>query len=208
MFDYLREPDAIRRESTLRVRAATDLGRLPPALHATAIRLVHACAMPEVVAELAWGGDPVATGRAALAAGAPLLCDCEMLASGVTRAALPRANRVTCALRDPGVAERARAEGITRSAAAVDSWDTELGGALVAIGNAPTALFRLLERLAGGAPAPACILAFPVGFVGAAESKLALIEQAGAIPYLTLRGRLGGSALAAAAVNSLGLGAP
>jgi len=208
MFDYLREPDAIRRESTARVRAATDLGHLPPALHETAIRLVHACAMPKIVADLAWGGDPVAAGRAALAAGAPVLCDCEMLASGVTRAALARANRVECTLHALSVPETAHARGITRSAAAVDFWGDDLAGALVAIGNAPTALFRLLERLAEGAPVPACILAFPVGFVGAAESKQALIEHTGAIPYLTLRGRLGGSALAAAAVNSLGLGAP
>jgi precorrin-8X/cobalt-precorrin-8 methylmutase len=201
--DYLRDPAEIYRRSFELVRAETDLSGLPADLAGVAQRLVHACGMPEIVADLAWRGDPAAAGRAALAAGAPVLADCRMVAEGVTRARLPADNRVICRLNEPEVPELARAQGTTRSAAALELWGDDLAGAVVAIGNAPTALFRLLEMLAEGAPRPAVILAFPVGFVGAAESKEALIAAASEVPYLTLRGRRGGSALAAAAVNAL-----
>lgn len=206
-FDYIRDPAEITRRSFEILRAECDVSHLPPGLAAVALRLVHACGMPEIVADLAWGGDPAAAGRAALAAGAPVLADGRMAADGVTRAFLPADNAVLCTLDAPEVAQRARSAGITRAAAAVDLWPPHLAGAVVAIGNAPTALYRLLELLAGGAPKPAAIFAFPVGFVGAAESKEALIAADSAVPYLTLRGRRGGSALAGAAINALTRGA-
>ena len=212
MIDYLRDPQEITRRSFEVVRGECDLSGLAPAESALAVRLVHACGMPDILAELAWGGrgsgGVVAAGHGALAAGAPILVDARMVAEGVTRAFLPTGNAVLCTLQDPGVAERAKAQGTTRSAAALEAWRPRLGGAVVAIGNAPTALFRLLELLREGAPRPAAILAFPVGFVGAAESKEALIASGLEIPYVTLRGRRGGSALAAAAVNALALAAP
>ena len=203
-FDYLRDPAAIYRRSFALVREATSLERVPEDDAALVLRLVHACAMPEIVEDIALSGPVVTAGRDALAKGAPVLVDCEMLAAGVTRRLLPAGNRVMCTLNDAGVAEAARAQGATRSAAAVERWLPELSGAVVAIGNAPTALFRLLELLAEGAPRPAAILAFPVGFVGAAESKQALIGAGLDIPFATLKGRRGGSAMAAAAVNALG----
>ena len=201
--DYLRDPDEIYRRSFAIVRAETDLGRLPAGLHAVALRVVHACGIPDVVADLDWGGEPGAAGREALAAGAPVLADCRMVADGVIRRLLPSNNPVLCFLDEPGLAEAARIARTTRSAAAVDRWPPHLDGAVVAIGNAPTALFRLLELLDDAASRPAVILAFPVGFVGAAESKRALTESNGAPPFLTLHGRRGGSAMAAAAVNAL-----
>ncbi len=204
MADYIRDPAEIYRRSFAQVRAETDLARLPAGLHNMAVRLVHACGMPDIVADLAFGGDAAAAGRAALAAGAPVLVDASMVAAGITRRRLPAGTQVICSLDRPEVASRARDIGNTRSAAAVDLWRPLLGGAVVAIGNAPTALFRLLEILAEGATRPAAILGFPVGFVGAAESKQALIDAAGDIPFITLCGRRGGSALAAAAVNALG----
>ncbi len=203
MFDYLRDPQEIYRRSFERLRAECDLSAIPAALEPIALRLVHACAMPDILADLAWDGDPAAAGAAALAGGAPVIADCRMAADGVIRDRLPADNPVLCPLNDPRVPELARSQGTTRSAAAVDLWRAELEGAVVAIGNAPTALFRLLEILLDGAPRPAAILGFPVGFVGAAESKEALIEANLGIPYVTLRGRRGGSALAAAAVNAL-----
>jgi len=203
MFDYLRDPQEIYRRSFERLRAECDLSAIPAALEPIALRLVHACAMPDILADLAWDGDPAAAGAAALAGGAPVIADCRMAADGVIRARLPADNPVLCPLNDPRVPELARSQGTTRSAAAVDLWRAELKGAVVAIGNAPTALFRLLEILLDGAPRPAAILGFPVGFIGAAESKQALIEADLGIPYVTLRGRRGGSALAAAAVNAL-----
>jgi len=203
--DWLRDPAAIYRLSFERVRAACDLSGLPVELHGVALRLVHACARPEIVENLAWHGAPVAAARRALAAGAPVLCDVRMVAAGIVEARLPAANRVICCIDDPEVVDEARRGGITRAMAAVDRWAEELAGAVVAIGNAPTALFRLIERLLAGAPQPASILAFPVGFVGAAESKEALLEVAAelGLHVLTLRGREGGAALAAAAVNAL-----
>ena len=201
--DYLRDPDEIYRRSFEIVRAETDLSRLPASLHDVAVRIVHACGMPDIVAGLDWGGDPGTVGRAALADGTPILADSRMVADGVIRTRLPARNPVRCFLDEPVVAADARRAATTRSAAAVDRWPPHLEGAVVAIGNAPTALFRLLELLGEGAPRPAVIIAFPVGFVGAAESKRALAATTGAPPFLTLHGRRGGSALAAAAVNAI-----
>ncbi len=203
MFDYLRDPQEITRRSFERLRAECDLTQIPEALEPVALRLVHACAMPEILADLAWDGEPAAAGAAALARGAPVIADCRMAAEGVIRDRLPADNPVLCPLDDARVPGLARERGTTRSAAAVDLWRPDIEGAVVAIGNAPTALYRLLEILLDGAPRPAAVLAFPVGFVGAAESKQALIEADLGVPYLTLRGRRGGSALAAAAVNAL-----
>jgi precorrin-8X/cobalt-precorrin-8 methylmutase len=208
MFDYLRDPEEITRRSFESVRAACDLSAVPEVLAPVALRLVHACGMPDILGDLAWDGAVAVAGGRALAAGAPVIADGRMTADGVIRARLPADNRVLCPLADPRVPELARAQGTTRSAAAVTLWRPDLEGAVVAIGNAPTALYRLLEILADGAPRPAVVLAFPVGFIGAAESKQALIEAALGIPYLTLRGRRGGSALAAAAVNALAAAAP
>ena len=208
MFDYLRDPQDITRRSFAAIRQECDFSALPEGLAEVAPRLVHACAMPDIVADLAWGGEPAAAGAAALEAGAPVLADGRMTADGVIRARLPAHNRVLCPLQDPRVPELARAQGCTRSAAAVELWRPDLEGAVVAIGNAPTALYRLLEMLLESAPRPAVILAFPVGFVGAAESKQALIAADLGVPFLTLRGRRGGSALAAAAVNALASSAP
>lgn len=202
-FDYIRDPQEITRRSFEIVRAETDLSALPADVAEIALRVVHACGMPEIAPDLAYGGDLAGAGRAALQAGAVVLADCEMVADGVTRARLPAGNRVVSTLNDARTPDLARQLGTTRSAAAVDLWRDDLKGALVAIGNAPTALYRLMEILAAGAPRPAAILAFPVGFVGAAESKEALIHADFGVPYLTLRGRRGGSAMAAAAVNAL-----
>ena len=202
-YDYLRDPEEITRRSFAIVEAEADLSRFPEPLRPLVRRLVHACGMPEIAGELAWEGAVLEEGRAALQDGAPVLADCRMVAEGVTRARLPRDNAVLCTLNDPQVPALARQQGTTRSAAAVELWDPQLTGAVVAIGNAPTALFRLLERLQAGAPRPAVILGFPVGFVGAAESKAALAEAGLGLPFITLRGRRGGSALAAAAVNAL-----
>ena len=203
MFDYLRDPQEITRRSFAVVREECDLSALPGEVAGLALRLVHACGMPDIIQDLAWDGPVASAGRAALDAGAPVIADCRMTADGVIRARLPADNPLLCPLADEGVPARAQANGTTRSAAAVELWRPHLKGAVIAIGNAPTALFRLLEILTEGAPKPAAILAFPVGFIGAAESKEALIEAGLGIPYLTLRGRRGGSALAAAAVNAL-----
>ena len=168
---------------------------------AVALRLVHACGMPDIMGGLSFSPGAGDAGRAALLAGAPVLADCQMVAAGITRSRLPAGNEVICTLNHPAVAAMAGQTGDTRSAAAVEFWGEHLEGAVVAIGNAPTALFRLLELMAGAAGAPALIAAFPVGFVGAADSKDALIKSGRA--HITLRGRRGGSALAAAAVNAL-----
>ncbi len=196
--NYLRDPAAITRRSFEIVRTEAALDGLPDDLVPVAVRLVHACGMPEIVTDLAFAGDLATTARAALAAGAPILVDGRMTEAGIVRRRFPANNRVLCTLDRVGCGG-----ATTRSAAAVDLWRPHLAGSVVAIGNAPTALFRLLELLAAGAPAPAAILAFPVGFVGAAESKQALCDARLGIPFLTLRGRRGGSALAAAAVNAL-----
>ncbi len=206
--DYLRDPREITRRSFDIVRRETDLSALPVDVAEVALRLVHACGMPEIVTDLAWHGSPGAAGRAALSAGAPVIADCRMVAEGVTRARLPVDNAVLVPLEDPAVPDLAKEMGTTRSAAAVDLWQPHLAGAVVAIGNAPTALFRLLEILEAGAPAPAVIFGFPVGFVGAAESKQALTDARLDVPSLTLSGRRGGSALAAAAVNAVAAAGP
>ena len=203
---YLRDPAAIYRESFAIIRREAALDRLPPDLAALAVRLIHACGMVDIAGDLAFAGAVVEAGRDALGCGAAILCDSFMVAAGIQRRRLPADNRVICRLDDPTVPALAERLGTTRSAAAVELWGEAEAGAVVAIGNAPTALFHLLERLAAGAPRPALLLAFPVGFVGAAESKEALIAAGLGIPFLTLRGRRGGSALAAAAVNALLVG--
>ena len=202
-YSYIRDPAEIYRQSFAAIRRETDLSRLDEDLTPVALRLVHACAMPEIVDDLAASPDAARAGRDALAGGAPILTDVEMVARGVIANRLPQENDVICRLSDPSITNLAASQNTTRSAAAVTLWPDQLAGAVVAIGNAPTALFRLLEGLAEGWPAPALILGFPVGFIGAAESKEALIEGAHGAPYITLRGRRGGSALAAAAVNAL-----
>ncbi len=208
-YDYLRDPGEIYRRSFATARAECDLNGVSPDLTPLVLRLVHACGMPDIVADLRLTDDLMAAGQGALKAGAPIIADCRMVAEGIIRDRLPAGNAVLCPLaEDPAVPALALEQGTTRSAAAVECWRDRLDGAVVAIGNAPTALFRLLEILRDGAPAPAAILGFPVGFIGAAESKAALVEadlvKAGRpIPYGTLLGRRGGSALAAAAVNAL-----
>lgn len=199
--DWITDPAEITRRSFQIVAAEADLARFDAAGRAVATRLIHACGMVEIAPDLRFADGAVEAGRAALAAGAPILVDARMVEAGITRARLPAGNRVVCTLDDPRVPGMAAAAGLTRSAVAVDLWPPFLEGAVVAVGNAPTALFRLLELLDDGAPPPAAILGFPVGFVGAAESKAALAAKA--LPYLTLLGRRGGSAIASAAVNAL-----
>jgi precorrin-8X/cobalt-precorrin-8 methylmutase len=203
MIDYIRDGTEIYRNSFATIRAESALSILPTDLETVAVRLIHACGMTDIVTDLSYSLDAVQAGRQALAAGAPILCDARMVAEGVTRARLPADNAVICTLYEPQVSGLAQQIGNTRSAAALELWRSHLAGAVVAIGNAPTALFRLLEMLDEGAPKPALILGFPVGFVGAAESKAALAENSRGVPFLTLQGRRGGSALAAAAVNAL-----
>jgi len=204
---YEKDPAAIYAQSFATVRAEARLDRFPPDLQPLVTRLVHACGMVDVADRLAFSADAAAAGRAALLQGAPVLCDCEMVAAGITRAFLPAENAVIVTLNDPATPARAAAIGNTRSAAAVELWQDRLAGAVVAIGNAPTALFHLLELIDAGWPRPALILGFPVGFVGAAESKAELAARPRGIPFVTLRGRRGGSAMAAAAVNALARGA-
>jgi precorrin-8X/cobalt-precorrin-8 methylmutase len=198
---YLRDPAAIYRESFAAIRREAPLDRLPEDLRPVALRLIHACGMPDIVGDLAWTPDAVGAGRAALRAGAPILVDTTMVKAGIRRSP-PTANPIFCTLEDDATAARAAASATTRSAAAIDGWRDRLDGAVVAIGNAPTALFRLLELLAS-APRPALVLGFPVGFIGAAEAKEALIGYRPEIPHIVLRGRRGGSAMAAAALNAL-----
>lgn len=203
LYDYIRDGAAIYRQSFATIRAEADLTAIPDDLKPVAVRVIHACGMVDAAQDLLFSADVGGAARAALRSGAPILCDSEMVAHGVTRARLPADNAVVCTLRDPAVPDLAKAIGNTRSAAALDLWGDRLGGSVVAIGNAPTALFYLLELLAAGAPKPAAILGFPVGFVGAMESKEALAENPFGVPYLAIRGRRGGSAMAAAAVNAL-----
>jgi precorrin-8X/cobalt-precorrin-8 methylmutase len=200
---YLRDGAAIYERSFAIIRAEADLARFSAEEAEVAIRMIHACGLVEAAKYLVFGHDLVAAARAALQRGAPILCDAEMVAHGITRMRLPARNEVFCALRDPDVPALAEKLGTTRSAAALELWDDKLAGAVIAIGNAPTALFRLLELLEIGAPKPAAILGIPVGFVGAAESKEALAANKHQIPFLIVRGRMGGSAMTAAAVNAL-----
>ena len=200
--DYLRDGAAIYARSFAIIRREADLARFTPDEAEVAVRMIHASGMVELAPHIVFGPGLVAAARAALAAGASILCDAEMVAHGITRARLPAGNDVICTLHDRRVAGLAARLGTTRSAAALDLWGDHLAGSVVAIGNAPTALFRLLEMLRDGAPRPAAIVGIPVGFVGAAESKDALADAAPA-PFVTIRGRLGGSAVTAAAVNAL-----
>jgi precorrin-8X/cobalt-precorrin-8 methylmutase len=200
---YLRDGDAIYARSFAIIRAEADLSAFSADEAEIVVRMVHACGVVEAARDIGFGGDLVGAARAALAAGAPILCDAEMVAHGITRARLPARNDVICTLRDARVSALAAELGTTRSAAALELWRDRLAGAVVAIGNAPTALFRLLEMLAAGAPKPAAIIGVPVGFVGAAESKAALAADPNGVPFLIVRGRMGGSAMAAAAVNAL-----
>jgi precorrin-8X/cobalt-precorrin-8 methylmutase len=200
---YLRDGAAIYERSFAIIRAEADLARFSPEEADVAVRMIHACGQVEAAQHIRFGYGVVAAARAALRAGAAILCDAEMVAHGVTRARLPAGNAVICTLNEPRVAALASEKSTTRSAAALDLWVDRLAGAVVAIGNAPTALFRLLELLDQGAPKPAAILGIPVGFVGAAESKEALAADSRGVPFLIVRGRAGGSAMTAAAVNAL-----
>ncbi len=200
---YLRDGAAIYERSFAIIRAEADLSRFSADEADIAVRMIHACGVVEVARHIVFGAIFVAAARGALAAGAPILCDAEMVAHGVTRARLPARNEVICTLHDPRVPALAEKLGTTRSAAALDLWSDRLAGAVVAIGNAPTALFRLLELIDAGAPKPAAILGIPVGFVGAAEAKEALAADPRGVPFLIVRGRMGGSAMTAAAVNAL-----
>jgi precorrin-8X/cobalt-precorrin-8 methylmutase len=202
-YTYLRNPAEISRRSYALIRAEADLARFPRPLQPLAARLAHAAGDSSILGSLAWSRGAVAAGRRALATGAPILVDSTMVAAGIASERLPARNTIISTLRDPATALLAGAQGTTRSAAAVESWRPHLAGAVVAIGNAPTALFRLLEILAEGGPKPAVVLGFPVGFVGAAEAKAALTAFGHSLNFVTLNGRRGGSALAAAAVNAL-----
>jgi precorrin-8X/cobalt-precorrin-8 methylmutase len=202
MTAYIRDGAEIYRQSFAIIRAESDLTRFTRDEERVAVRIIHACGMVEIVPDIAFAAGAVRAGIAALEAGAPILCDSKMVANGITRVRLPRDNEVICTLDAPETPSLAARLGTTRTAAAMELWRDHLKGAVVAIGNAPTALFRLLELLAEGAPHPACIIGMPVGFVGAAESKSALVAARG-LPYLTITGRKGGSAMTAAAVNAI-----
>jgi precorrin-8X/cobalt-precorrin-8 methylmutase len=201
--DYIRDGSAIYDKSFATIRAEADLSAIPADLEKVAVRLIHASGMTDIAQDLAASPGAAAVGRQALASGAKILCDAYMVADGVTRKRLPADNEVICTLRDERVPGLAREIGNTRSAAALEFWLPHLAGSIVAIGNAPTALFRLLEMLDEGAPRPALILGLPVGFVGAVESKVELATNSRGVPFITLHGRRGGSAMAAAAVNAL-----
>ncbi|MBB4982250.1 MULTISPECIES: precorrin-8X methylmutase [Streptomyces] len=203
MFDYEKDGTEIYRRSFATIRAEADLAGLPADVAQVAVRMIHACGMTDLVQDIAYSPGVVASARAALQAGAPILCDAQMVASGVTRKRLPADNEVLCALSDPAVPGLAAELGTTRSAAALELWRDRLEGSVVAIGNAPTALFHLLEMIAKGAGKPAAVLGIPVGFIGAAESKDALAENVLGLDYLVVRGRRGGSAMTAAALNAL-----
>ena len=201
--DYIRDGEEIYRRSFSTIRAEADLSRIPADLEAVAIRVAHACGMADVIGDLVFSPGAGAAGRQALADGAPILCDARMVAEGFIASRLPAGNKVICTLNDPHTAATAARLGTTRSAAALELWRPHLAGAVVTIGNAPTALFHLLEMLDAGAPRPAFILGFPVGFIGAAEAKAELARDSRGVPFVALRGRRGGSAMAAAAVNAL-----
>jgi precorrin-8X/cobalt-precorrin-8 methylmutase len=200
---YLRDGAAIYARSFAIIRAEADLSRFSADEAEVAVRMIHACGLVDAAKHIAFSSGLVAAARSALAQGAPILCDAEMVAHGITRARLPARNEVICSLRDPCVPALASKLGTTRSAAAIEIWRDRLAGAVIAIGNAPTALFRLIELLSAGAAKPAAIIAVPVGFVGAAEAKEALAADPHAVPFLIVHGRIGGSAMAAAAINAL-----
>jgi precorrin-8X/cobalt-precorrin-8 methylmutase len=201
--EYIKNGQEIYRKSFAIIRAETNWENLPDDLAPVAVRLIHSCGMTDITEDLEASPDAVKIGRNALAGGAAILCDSQMVANGITKARLPKDNPIICTLNYPEVTELARQINNTRSAAALELWRPHLAGAVVAIGNAPTALFRLLELLDQNVDKPALILGFPVGFVGAAESKLELETNSRGVPFITLHGRRGGSAIAAAAVNAL-----
>jgi precorrin-8X/cobalt-precorrin-8 methylmutase len=201
--DYLRDGAEIYRRSFAIIRAEADLSRFSDDEAEVVVRMIHACGNPEAARHVEFAPNLVASARGALSAGAPILCDSEMVAHGITRARLPADNEVVCTLHDPRVSALAGQRKTTRSAAALELWADRLAGAVVAIGNAPTALFHLLDMLARGAARPAAIVGIPVGFVGAAESKDALAADPAGVPFLIVRGRIGGSAMTAAAINAL-----
>ena len=200
--DYIREGAEIYRRSFSIIRAEADLTRFSGTAERVVVRMIHACGMTDLPKDVDLSGDFAEAAEAALRKGAPILCDAKMVANGITRARLPASNEVVCTLDDSRVPALAADLGNTRSAAAMELWRERLEGALVVVGNAPTALFRLLEMLDAGAPKPAAVIGIPVGFIGAAESKEALARD-GRVPYLVVHGRRGGSAMAAAAVNAL-----
>ncbi|MFF5898359.1 precorrin-8X methylmutase [Streptomyces argenteolus] len=203
MHQYEKDGPAIYRQSFATIRAEADLAGLPADVSQVAVRMIHACGMVDLVRDLAFSPNAVADARAALRSGAPILCDVAMVASGVTRKRLPAGNEVICTLSDPSVPGLAAELGTTRSAAALELWRDRMEGAVVAVGNAPTALFRLLEMIEEGAPRPAAVIGVPVGFIGAAESKEALAAHPSGLEHLVVRGRRGGSAIAAAALNAI-----
>jgi len=203
VLDYVRDAAEIYRQSFATIRAEADLARFPDDVAGVVVRLIHTCGQVDVTEHVAYTDDVVTRARAALDAGAPVLCDSSMVASGITRSRLPADNEVVSLVADPGAADLAARLGSTRSAAGVDIWADRLGGAVLAIGNAPTALFRLLELIDDGAPVPAAVLGGPVGFVGSAQSKQELIDRPRGMSYLVVTGRRGGSAMAAAAVNAI-----
>jgi len=203
VFEYEKDGAAIYRQSFATIRAEADLAALPADVSQVAVRMIHACGMVDLVRDITYTPGVVARAREALRAGAPIFTDVRMVASGVTRKRLPADNDVICALSDPSVPDLAAKLGTTRSAAALELWRDRLEGAVVAVGNAPTALFRLLEMIEEGAPRPAAVIGVPVGFVGAAESKDALAAHPSRLEHLVVRGRRGGSAIAAAALNAI-----
>ncbi|AAO58305.1 precorrin-8X methylmutase [Pseudomonas syringae pv. tomato] len=203
MIDYIRDGQEIYRNSFSIIRAEARLDTIPADLEKLAVRVIHACGMVEVIEDLRFSPGAGTAGRNALAAGAPILCDARMVSEGITRTRLPANNPIICTLHDDGVREMALELGNTRSAVALELWRPHLEGSVVVIGNAPTALFYLLEMLDAGAPKPALILGFPVGFVGAAESKAMLAADSRGVPFVIMQGRRGGSAMAVAAVNAL-----
>jgi precorrin-8X/cobalt-precorrin-8 methylmutase len=205
---YEHDPSEIYRQSFATVRAEANLDRFDTGMQSLAVRLIHACGMVEIADRIAYSQGAYLAGHRALKAGAPVLCDCEMVGAGIIRRYLPSDNQVIVTLNDPRTPEHAKAIGNTRSAAAVELWEPHLEGAVVAVGNAPTALFHLLEMIDAGAPKPAVLLGFPVGFVGAAESKAELAARSRGCDFIALRGRRGGSAIASAAVNALAAGLP
>jgi precorrin-8X/cobalt-precorrin-8 methylmutase len=203
VLDYIRDAGEIYRQSFATIRAEADLARFPDDVARVVVRLIHTCGQVDVTDHVAFTDDVVTRAHAALAAGAPVLCDSSMVAAGITRSRLPGDNEVVSLVADPRAPELAARLGSTRSAAGVDLWAERLGGAVLAIGNAPTALFRLLELLDDGAPTPAAVLGGPVGFVGSAQSKQELVERPRGMAHLVVTGRRGGSAMAAAAVNAI-----
>jgi precorrin-8X/cobalt-precorrin-8 methylmutase len=203
MTAYLRDPAEIYAASFAAIRAEADLSAVPPELESIVVRMIHACGMPDIVSDLRWGGDLISEVGFGLGDACPIFCDCEAVRAGISRRHLLPFTEVVVTLNDPAVPAIAERLGTTRSAAAVELWRPDLHDSVVVIGNAPTALFHLLQLLAEGAPRPAAIIATPVGFVGAAESKALLAEDSFGIPFITLLGRRGGSAIAAAALNAM-----